>query len=74
MVARYAHTQVIDLLLSKGVEIDASSKEDGTPLSAAARYAQTQVVDLLISRGAEVNAFDEDGLTPLHDAAKIRSY
>ena len=63
------HKDVVELLLSKGAEVNAKNRDGWTPLHEAASSGQKDVVELLLSKGAEVNAKVKDGRTPLHEAA-----
>lgn len=67
--ADHDQTQVIELLIADGAEIDARSDAGDTPLHWAAFDGRTDAATLLIERGAEVNPKDKDGNTPLHWAA-----
>jgi ankyrin repeat protein len=63
--------EVVELLLSKGSEINAKDKDVWAPLHFAAWNGNKDVVELLLSKGAEVNATDSrDGMTALHFAAR----
>ena len=59
------HRDTVDLLVSRGAEIDACDDEGRTPLFAAAAMGRVEVVDYLIQKGADINAVDNDGVTPL---------
>src|SRR5262249_7066859 len=48
--------KVVELLLSKGAEVNAQGGEYGNALQAASRTGNEKVVELLLSKGAEVNA------------------
>ncbi len=67
--ASSGRNQVIDYMLSQGIDVDAKDKDDSTPLHWAAWYGQTATAEYLISKGADVNAKDIGGETPLHRAA-----
>ncbi|KAI4268394.1 MAG: hypothetical protein L6R35_006770 [Caloplaca aegaea] len=65
--AYYGHLDIVNLLISRGVEVDAS--EDGeTALLSAVRGGQTKVVRLLIDAGADVRARSLVGASALHEA------
>ena len=63
------HTDVCELLISKGADVNAKSNDGWTPLMYAALKGHKDVCELLISKGADVNAKDKDGGTPLMYAA-----
>ena len=68
--AGQGNKDVVELLLSKGAQVDAKGNLGRTPLFAAAgSWGNKDVVELLLSRGAEVNAKDNSGRTPLFEAA-----
>ena len=58
----------VELLLSKGAEVDAKDVYERTPLHYAVQQGSMGVIEMLLSKGAEVNARDNDGGTPLHYA------
>jgi ankyrin repeat protein len=83
--AREGMTEVADLLLKKGADVQAKATRryrlsDGreklfggiTPLHEAAATGGPKLVELLIVHGAEVNGPTESGGTPLHYAASYR--
>ena len=65
-------TEICDLLISKGADIEARDKNGRTPLFEACSSIRSkkQICELLLSKGADVNARDNQGLTPLHQALK----
>jgi len=56
----------VELLLSKGADVNAKSASGKTPLFNA---MQKDTAELLLGSGAEVNARDGSGCTPLFEAA-----
>ena len=70
IAAMEGHNEVVELLISKGADVDARWHGDGaTPLRFAAARGYKEIVELLISKGADVNAKAVTGETPL-DYAK----
>lgn len=70
LAASEGNTQVVELLLNSGAEIDSHGQEGYalTPLYIAAREGKTETVRLLIGKGADVNAGEQGGRTPLQIA------
>jgi len=54
--------EVVELLIAKGVDVNAKNNRGVTPLHLA---NNKEIAELLIANGADVNAKDEDGETPL---------
>ena len=59
------HKEIVELLIAKGVDVNAKDNRGGTPLHSTASGGQKEIAKLLIAKGADVNAKDEDGETPL---------
>lgn len=68
---------VIDLLIAKGADVNASNKDWETPLHLAVstyywnseadiQAKKQKILEILIAKGADLNAKDKDGNTPLH--------
>lgn len=69
--AYFGHLDIVNLLISRGADVDAS--DDGeTALLVAIRGAQTKVVRRLIDAGADVRARLHGGASALHEA--VRTY
>jgi hypothetical protein len=58
--------EVIRVLISEGVDIDARDRLGETPLHYAAEHGSINVGEVLITNGAKVNANNNKGETPLH--------
>jgi ankyrin repeat protein len=65
------HTDIVQLLIDKGADINAVSNNAfvATPLQSALAMGWTDAAKLLIARNANVNFRGEGGGTPLHEAA-----
>lgn len=60
-------TDLIDLAIAKGADINAKTSDGDTPLHLARNYV---TVEYLISKGADVKAKNSIGDTPLHAACR----
>jgi ankyrin repeat protein len=77
--ATNGHVEILQLLLTRGANVNAQDKSGLTPLMAASELGNTVAVILMIDKGADVNLQDYDGLSPLiltaytsqHDVARI---
>jgi ankyrin repeat protein len=63
-----ACSDVAELLLGKGAEVNAKNQDGITPLYMAARSGNKYVTKLLLAHGADVNARVNKGMTPLSEA------
>ncbi|HKE57707.1 MAG TPA: ankyrin repeat domain-containing protein [Pyrinomonadaceae bacterium] len=65
------HTDVVELLIDYGADINAVSKNNfmATPLQSALAMGWTDAAKLLIARNANVNCCGAEGGSPLHEAA-----
>lgn len=59
----YGSTEVCELLLEYGADVNAKDKKDFTPLHLAVGEGYVDVVELLLEHGADVNAKDFKGNT-----------
>ncbi len=73
LAAFRGHAAIVDLLLSKGADIDAGDRENTSPLVCAAMGNRMEVVRLLVEKGAGVNARDINGETAIISAARSRN-
>ncbi|GFT56280.1 hypothetical protein NPIL_467881, partial [Nephila pilipes] len=61
---------IVELLLGKGVSVDAVNLSDKiSPLHCAADAGYVEIVKTLLNNKAKINVFRKDGLTPLHLAS-----
>ena len=68
--ARKGHTEIVELLLSKGADLHLQNDEQGTALIAAARNGQFKTVDLLLTKGADINGQNAKQGFALNTAAR----
>ena len=64
------YNDIVQLLLTKGVSIEATDNDNDTPLHIAAWKGHTSTVELLLSKGASIEATNNINDTPLHLAAQ----
>ncbi|KAK2190952.1 hypothetical protein NP493_64g05024 [Ridgeia piscesae] len=66
--AKDGHKTIVEMLLSRGVRVNATNMGDDTPLHLAAAHGHQEIVLNLLRNKANVNAINEHGNTPLHYA------
>jgi ankyrin repeat protein len=59
----------VEQALVDGADVDGRTRDQATPLIAAALHDQLAIAELLLSKGADVMARNSGGFTPLHAAA-----
>eukprot|EP00730_Choanoeca_flexa_P003698 TRINITY_DN11478_c0_g1_i5.p2 TRINITY_DN11478_c0_g1~~TRINITY_DN11478_c0_g1_i5.p2 ORF type:complete len:218 (+),score=25.97 TRINITY_DN11478_c0_g1_i5:1349-2002(+) len=65
----HGHLAVTEMLIGKGADTDAKSRNNSTPLHVACMNGHVAIVEMLIDMGAQVETkTSNDGHTPLHDA------
>jgi hypothetical protein len=67
--AENGHAEMIQLLLSKGADVNARTASGYTPLHLAAKNGHGLCARILLDAGANVNAQSDNGETPLYLAA-----
>ncbi|MEQ2204215.1 26S proteasome non-ATPase regulatory subunit 10, partial [Xenoophorus captivus] len=68
------HTNIVEFLLSLGVEVNVQDDASWTPLHIAASAGREDIVRSLIGKGAQLNSVNQNGCTPLHYAASKDRY
>lgn len=56
VAAKWGKIKMVNLLMSKGANIDAKTRDGLTPLHCAARSGHHEVVDILIEKGAPIGS------------------
>ncbi|XP_078594818.1 uncharacterized protein LOC144872467 [Branchiostoma floridae x Branchiostoma japonicum] len=67
VASKFGQTDVAELLIHHGADLEAKDQDQSTPLHHAAAGGHTGTCELLICKGADVNASNK--WTPLHRAA-----
>ncbi|NIO04131.1 MAG: ankyrin repeat domain-containing protein [Proteobacteria bacterium] len=71
LAAENNHAQVVEFLISKGADVNATERELGnTPLHLAAKRGHTEIAELLLSKEADLDAGNNYGYTPLNEAVE----
>ena len=55
----------VKLLLDRGANVNAATKDGYTALHAASSFGRPEIIELLLSRGADRSALDKRKRTPL---------
>jgi serine protease inhibitor/ankyrin repeat protein len=68
-------TDLIELILARGIDVNARDEHGEMSLHAASRWGHMEIVKLLLAKRADVNArtvspWDDSGSTPLHLAVR----
>ena len=63
------HTEIVQMLLKEGAEIEINPKDGMTLLMIAAKNGKTEIAQALLDKGADVNVGENDGNTALMQAA-----
>jgi uncharacterized protein len=72
IAAELGYLEIVDLLLDRGADIEATDDLGQRALLSAARFGRTEVVRCLLDRGADINAVDWSGQSALSNSAVER--
>jgi len=61
-------TNIVEMLLNRGVRVNATNMGDDTPLHLAAAHGHRDIVLMLLHNKANISSVNEHGMTPLHYA------
>nr|WP_253307404.1 ankyrin repeat domain-containing protein [Rickettsia endosymbiont of Ceutorhynchus assimilis] len=64
--AKSEYKDIVELLLSQGVDVNILDQHHETPLHIAVVHKHKDIVELLLSQGADVNIPDQHHETPLY--------
>ena len=70
LAAEHGHNNLIELFISKGVEVKRANSFAETPLMLAAKKGHLNTVKLLLEKGLDVNAIDIGKRTALYKASR----
>uniref|UniRef100_A0AAQ4Q9F5 Ankyrin 1, erythrocytic b n=1 Tax=Gasterosteus aculeatus aculeatus TaxID=481459 RepID=A0AAQ4Q9F5_GASAC len=68
--SRRGNVMMVRLLLDRGAQIDAVTKDELTPLHCAARNGHARIIEILLEHGAPIQAKTKNGLSPIHMSAQ----
>lgn len=64
IAALKGYVEIMEVLLSKGADIESNDKENRTPMHYAAEGGSKQMVEFLLAKGAKSNSEDKKHKTP----------
>jgi ankyrin repeat protein len=62
------HTDIVELLLDRGSDINVKDEYGNTPLIMASRNGHVDIIQLLLDNGADIEVTDNRGLTAINYA------
>ena len=62
----FGRTEIVEILLKAGANLEASSLHGHTPLYTACSFLQSQIIEIFLNAGANPNIKTSTGATPLH--------
>jgi ankyrin repeat protein len=72
--AEFGQFEVVRVMIERGINVDARTSQDVTPLMYASQNGDTEIVKYLIGKGADVNARPDNRVTPLIGASRTGYY
>lgn len=70
MASQMGRTDIVQLLLDRGADVDAPNWDQATPLYVASADGKLGVEEMLLKQGADVNSRNKWSWSPLHVAAR----
>ncbi|PPD66744.1 hypothetical protein GOBAR_DD36379 [Gossypium barbadense] len=71
MAAANGHLDIVEYLIGRGVDVNASNVENNTPLHWACLNGHVEVVKKLVSAGANVSLLNSHERTPIDEAVSM---
>ena len=68
--ARVGDMQTLQLLISRGADINTTSRDDGSAMLIAAAFGHEKLALYLLNQGSDPNITDANGMTTLHYAMR----
>ena len=70
LAVQNGHREMVELLLARGVKVDAHDSDGNMPIHVAVRQGQEDIVERLLIGGTNINVKHRNGDTPLHVATE----
>jgi ankyrin repeat protein len=69
ITSKYGHSEILNMLIEKGANIDAQDSRGNTPLHKATEKGHTHIVNILLKNKAHIDVQNNNGETALHFAS-----
>ncbi|VDN14144.1 unnamed protein product [Dibothriocephalus latus] len=70
VAAKWGKADMVKLLIDRGANVNARTRDDLTPMHCASRSGSIDIVQILLSAGADHTLKTRNGLSPIHMAAQ----
>lgn len=74
VAAKWGKIKMVNLLMSKGANIEAKTRDGLTPLHCAARSGHHEVVDILIEKGAPIGSKTKVNIKMYYILYKVKGF